>query len=699
MNRLITGLLVVVMTGMFSERLQAQPPAPPFTIRAVGFTDAEHTRNDGYRESELWEGSTNGIFGGNSNRYSGSTLLGQSPWVYNAVTDTIVNVSRTGTEFTRNDGYRFGEVPHATASGLAGFHMWRYNGTSTQLGIVPFVYNLSSGSYTRLGLTGTEHTASDGTQTSVFNSLQESGVVTGHSSRFNGGPSTTSLGVTTWVYNPSNGSTTVVGLTDGDHTRSDGHRGTMERFTTQSGIVLGQSNRYSGMTDIGTTAWRYDVSTATQTVIGLTDAAHTGTNGARHTSIIEWNEGGTVAGWSFRYSGGTQAGRSAWVYVPSAGVNRRIGYFDAAHTSSTGVQSSTSSFVNDNGIVFGASDRYLGSADGGETAWAHDTAANVTRRIGLINGQYVRNDGYQWSRVMDRSPTHAVGFSEQFSGSTHLGWHAWHYNVTTDTSTRIGLTGPDYIRSDGFEVHVPFYVSTNGGVFGQSTRYDATGGLGIGSAAWFYNVATNTTIDISIVDAAHTSSLGERHTELNYFNDRGQAIGYADRHLGSDFNGQSGMVYDSATNSLYALSFSVRNTDGYSFTQPEFISETGTVLGMYELYDNSGVYLGDRLFYWSQEYGFGDLGSLVSGGLDANGWEELYMALGDTFNGYIGGQGIRNDAAGSDMGYVLVSAAVPEASTWALLGASAVAALGATRWWQVRRRRALEAEADAEEEL
>src|SRR5207248_2275864 len=72
--------------------------------------------------------------------------------------------------------------------------------------------------------------------------------------------------------------------------------------------------------------------------IGLTDAEHTSStlpSNIQYSADEFFNAAGRAAGYSVRYfpGGGGEWGRSAWFWSLAVGT-RRLGYFDAAHTSS-----------------------------------------------------------------------------------------------------------------------------------------------------------------------------------------------------------------------------------------------------------------------------------------------------------------------------------------------------------------------------
>lgn len=67
------------------------------------------------------------------------------------------------------------------------------------------------------------------------------------------------------------------------------------------------------------------------------------------------------------------------------------------------------------------------------------------------------------------------------------------------------------------------------------------------------------------------------------------------------------------------MTVSVR-TPETSWSAVTYLAEDGTVLGSYELFDENGNDLGVHWFRWSMADGFSDLGALVDGGLETNGW-------------------------------------------------------------------------------
>ena len=72
----------------------------------IGLTGPEHTRNDGYKASVPKLVNEAGQVSGSSGRYNGgSTDLGSSAWLYNGA--TTIDIGLTGSEHTRNNGYKY----------------------------------------------------------------------------------------------------------------------------------------------------------------------------------------------------------------------------------------------------------------------------------------------------------------------------------------------------------------------------------------------------------------------------------------------------------------------------------------------------------------------------------------------------------------------------------------------------------------
>jgi hypothetical protein len=194
---------------------------------------------------------------GYAQRYNGSTFTGYSAWLAND--GSTVNIGLTDTEHTRTtDGYQLNEATALNEAGQALGYAYRFNG-STDTGQSAWLYN--GASTTIIGLTDAGHTdSSTGSKTSYADFLNEAGQATGYSYRYDG---STFTGYSAWLYNGTN--TVNIGLTDTEHTRDDGFQVNAAEFLNNAGQVAGYASRYDGGNPYkGQTAWFYD-STIDQT--------------------------------------------------------------------------------------------------------------------------------------------------------------------------------------------------------------------------------------------------------------------------------------------------------------------------------------------------------------------------------------------------------------------------------------------------
>jgi hypothetical protein len=564
-----------------------------YEIVTLGLTDAAHTRSDGYQASfaDLLNGS--GLAAGYSESFSGADPLGESTWVYDSATASTTRVGFLDATHTRSDGYQLSSVEFLNESSLAAGYSERFSGADP-LGQSAWVYDSPTATTTRIGFFDAAHTRSDGYQFSHIWRLNDSGLAVGNSQRFDGG---SSMGSSAWLYDSSGASTTRIGFLDATHTRSDGYQNSDATGLNESGFAAGVSERFDGASALGYSAWLYDSAGATTTRVGLFDAAHTRSDGYQLSLVGAPNESGLAVGYSDRFDAGSFMGHSLWLYDAADQTTTRVGLFDAEHTRSDGYQSSQVEGLTESGLVAGQSDRFGGGSDLGRSAWVYDSAAATMTRAGFFDATHTRSDGYQYSNFNGLNESGlAVGYSWRFGGGSDLGTSAWLYDDTDATTTRIGLFDAAHTRSDGYQLSIGHLLNEAGLVGGYSGRFDGATSLGL--TAW---------------------------------------------------------IYDTATASQYTIVLSTRS-DGYAYSALSFLGEDGLALGSYELFDSLDNYLGMRAFAWTAGDGAVDLGGLVNGGLSAEGWSHLEESIRANGLGQILGYG--QLASGSELAYLLVP--VPE---------------------------------------
>ncbi len=121
----------------------------------------------------------------------------------------------------------------------------------------------------------------------------------------------------------------------------------------------------------------------------------------------------------------------------------------------------------------------------------------------------------------------------------------------------------------------------------------------------------------------------------------GQTIGASARYDASGNSlGKDGWFYDPVTNSTALLRFSSNSATGFSLTDPVLITDTGFVLGDYELF-NGSTDLGDEAFIWSEATGVAPLGMIVDP-LSQDQWAVLASVNGGLGPG---AAGVREDGS------------------------------------------------------
>lgn len=642
MSRIVLHTLSCLF--MFSLCSPISAVVPRYRITTLGYTDAEHTREDGYKLSTAWSTELNeaGQVGGLSYRYNNGTRdMGQNAWLYNGTAVTSIGFS--GSEYTRSDGYQNSGVNEINSAGQArgfsqkfigsidaGYSAWYYDGSNTlDLG-------LSGGQYAY-------HTATD---------LNEAGQVvgvSGSSPRYVRGLHDS------WFFDGSK--VVQIGLTHGEHSRGDLRSSDAEGLN-ENGQVYGRSQRYSKDRELGTSAWLFDGQATKR--IGLYGAEFTRDDGYQYSGAAGLSNQGIVIGGSYRFKDMSNFGTSAWLYNGTSTVE--IGIMDSGHTRSDGYRSSSVAGLNETGFAYGYSERFDGDDNLGSTAWRSD--GQTTEAIGLVDAEHTGERGYQEAGLMSLNMNERgdmIGTSRRFNGCNaglDLGHSAWYFDG--QTTKRIGLIGDEYTSSDGYMVSSPYAFSNSGYVAGYSYRFNQ-GSTQLGFSAWLFNGTE--TIQVGLTDGEHTSTDGSRFNLGEHLNEAGQLAGVAQLYKGGFDNGGDAWLYDPSLDQTFLLRLSSRS-DGFASSSIQHLNEDGVALGTYKLFNEFDNELGDRAFYFTVDDGLHDLGSLVSGGLSANGWAALVGSISTNSFGQILGYG--NLLDGSRMAFLLTPI-IPEPSSLTLV--------------------------------
>jgi REP element-mobilizing transposase RayT len=258
-----------------------------------------------------------------------------------------------------------------------------------------------------------------------------------------------------------------------------------------------------------------------------------------------------------------------WLYDGATTID--VGLTGPEHTRADGRKFSQLLHFTEAGQVIGYANRNDGgSTDLGRSAWLYNGATTIN--IGLTGPEHTRNDGYKVTSILPNSSIgwneagQVIGNSNRYNGSSFdRGRSTWLYNGTT--TIPIGLTGPEYTRSDGYKYSGTLRLNEAGQVIGYSNRY----GDGGGQSAWLYDGTT--TIQIGLTGDEHTrnngyrfSGVGSSSSTFGSLNEAGKVVGYSDRYNGgSTALGRSAWLYDGTTSVHIGLTGELGVRPRYSF--------------------------------------------------------------------------------------------------------------------------------------
>ncbi len=332
------------------------------TTQRVGFIGADYTATNGARVSDVVAITDSGLVAGHSERYVG-VAPGQAAWVATISNASTVRVGLTGGEFQSASGREFSFVRALAESGVAIGGSQRFTGETDQ-GNAAWIAQAPGGTYSsaRIGLTDAEHTSSSGYQQSVADRMNASGRAIGYSLRYTGG---SPAGQSAWVATPA-GATTRVGLTGTNFTSATGFQYSSADYVTGAGLVLGYSERYNGGNVLlGNATWLTKTNGVTAE-IGLTGPTYTRNDGYAQSTILQVTESGYVAGSAERYNGGAlQLGVSGWIYQPILDQTHELVF----STALSGQAFTQIQLMTETGLAAGFYTLYSGNTDMGSRAF------------------------------------------------------------------------------------------------------------------------------------------------------------------------------------------------------------------------------------------------------------------------------------------------------------------------------------------
>lgn len=626
-----------------------------------------------------------GYVAGIAGFYSGTNGTGLfSAWIYSAPTTlnpsgvtTQIELSpsyaATGGSFTTTATANNGGGPSEsygvngmnTSGVVIGSATQYYTSNGTNMGLAAWVSG-TNGVAARIGMTSANYTAANGSQSSSPSYINNNGVVAGYSTDYasaaNGSYNDG------FIYLPSTGNSTLIGLSGLSIT--DPNYSAAYTTTSVAGLTLVNAYGTTSTTNYtGQAAWSYNLATGTTTKIGLV-----GTTPA-NTTAGNYNGGSTAM-----YMG---AGNATY---PSPAVFQ---YATAAQSNASGeiagtqriyivggTSTGTSSAGTDAYLYNGTSSQVIGPTDTNHTAGSGSTVRSVN-----VSG--ISNNGY-----VDGTATIYNG-NPNATANTSQGTDVWVYSPVTNQSTIIGLStsiatpinNAVYIGNTSFSSIVKMNV--NGIIVGSTSRYAApTVSLTKGQDVFFYTPG-GTSVQIGLTTANTPSGpylSSDTYTEsstvslLNNNATDPEAAGTTVKYNGAATNGNDAWLYDSASNTTYAISSALYPTVLNPTVQ--FLSDTGVLLGSYTSGSTTEAYA------YTVAGGLVDLGNAATLLADGGGWSQLattYAA--DPFGDIIGRGVLSNDTAvyNASSNSAIYIVATPEPASLGLLGMGAVALISRRR--------------------
>ncbi|GEA12916.1 hypothetical protein [Alteromonas sp. KUL49] len=612
----------LLLAGLFACTANAEPVITDFNV--LGFTDAEHTGTNNYRYSYANQQNQAGDVIGYSQRRNSSNnnYEGQTAW--QAVDGVTIKLGLTNATHTGTNNYQYSNASQQNEAGdVIGYSQRRNSSTNGYEG--QSAWQAVDGVTTRLGYTDAAHTGSNNYQYSNATAQNEAGAVIGYSERRNSSNNNYE-GRTVWV--AENGAMTQLGFTDSAHTGTNNYQVSYARDINEAGDVIGESDRRNSTTNNyeGRSAWQY--SNGTTTRIGLTDSAHTGTNNYQNSYAQFQNEAGDVAGTSQRLNSSTNAGQgqSAWQAVD--GVTTRVGLTTAAHTGSNDYQYSTIQAQNEAGSLIGYSDRRNSSTNNFEGRDVWQAVDGVTTQIGLTDSAHTGTNGYRTSYAQFQNEAGDVaGYSDRRNSSTNAGEGRSVWQAVDGITTKIGLYDAEHTGSNNYQYSSLNRQNEAGHVIGYSQRRDSSNNYQ-GQSAW--QAIDGVTTRLGIFDATHTGTNNYQRSWINGQNELGDVIGYSERR-DSNSNAHQGHTawyrdLSSAVMYTFNLPNAVNALTGYSYSIFQFINDAGVALGRYSFFDSNNNQQW-RAMGFTVNDGFFDLGSILEDSLTDFDLLALYDGL------------------------------------------------------------------------
>jgi hypothetical protein len=278
----------------------------------------------------------------------------------------------------------------------------------------------------------------------------------------------------------------LLGIFDTLHTGSSGQRGDFAPFH-QGIYVVGWSQRYAENTTLGSDPWVFNTQTNTLTPIVLTDAEHVSADGTRSGSVSLVTPTGIALGYA-AIGGNIAQGYDQYVFDLNTNTLTFIGPRDAAHTRSDGYRAIDGRINSQYAVGNARAYNTASSAFDSRDAWIENLQTHqVTLLPGLTGAGYTASDGSHLSGATFLNDRLLSGFSQRYDLSTSPTSVLWLYNFTSGTTTQMGVYDTKHFYTGTQDNLILF---NNDKLIAGTTQYAANGYTFMG---WVFDLQTLTT--------------------------------------------------------------------------------------------------------------------------------------------------------------------------------------------------------------
>lgn len=421
--------------------------------------------------------------------------------------------------------------------------------------------------------------------------------------------------------------------------------------TAGSGVAVGSDTKYSGGTNLGNRAVRWDASGNAAIEMGNLGTNSTGMTFSTASAV---NSGGVAVGFAAKYVGGNSVGNRAVRWTPSGTVTE-LGNLG---TDSDAFTTSWAYALNGAGTAAGFAQKYSAGANLGQRAVRWDASGTAATELGVLGSD---GNAATRSEAYDVNGTGtAVGYAEKFTGGVDHGTRAVRWAGSGTAATELGNLGID---SGGNTQSFAYAINTAGTTVGYAEKYVGLTDVGIRAVRWGASTATAT-------ELGNLGTDGNGFTASNAIaiNTLGVAVGYARKYTAGNFTGLRAVRWDPFDTAATELGNLGTDASGGTGSQAWAINSAGAAVGWAQKY-NGGVIVGQRAVLWKTDGSAIDLNTLIS---PTSGWT-LTEARGISDTNWVTGYGdFDPDGTGPTGAYqrpflLDVSSVVPEPSSLVLV--------------------------------